>query len=420
MARRLLVIEDSKSIAAVIAKMGASLGYQVTQAYSFAEVKALLNQDQAFDVATVDYSLPDAINGEVIPYVLQHNIPSIVMTGRMDDATRKKILNLPVVDYITKENAQAYHYLLRILHGQLSNRSIGVLVVDDSMTARNHVIQLLKRRNFNVIGVADGTKALQALAKFSHIKIVVTDQEMPGMDGIELVQKIRKQYAKNELIIIGLSGANRSFQSARFIKNGADDFLRKPFCPEEFYCRIMQNIEKLDYLKKIENAAQTDYLTGLYNRHHFLEQAVKIHKDLGEHNQSYMLVSLQINDFKQINDKQGHEIGDQILIALAGILNDDFKGQLAARFGGALFGLLVSGNTAQSLEQKLEALRDKAAKQVINLESGSVSFTLSLGGVILDAKHSIPVLLKQSEKALHQSIKDGGNKLNIDGFIALG
>jgi CheY-like chemotaxis protein len=253
MSQRLLVVEDSKSIALVIEKMAVSLGYSVTIAHTFAEVKVLLAQQHSFFLATVDYGLPDAPNGEVVPFILQHDIPSIIMTGRIDDTTHKKLLNLPIIDYITKENAQAYHYLLRILHGQLNNQKVGVLVVDDSLASRNHVCQLLKRRNFTVYDVDDGTKAVKKLYEQPDIKIVITEQDLTGMSGLELVQKIRAKHPINELIIIAVASAEKSFQSARFIKNGADDFLRKPFCPEEFYCRVMQNIEKLQYIEKLKN-----------------------------------------------------------------------------------------------------------------------------------------------------------------------
>ena len=72
--------------------------------------------------------------------------------------------------------------------------------------------------------------------------MVITDMEMPNMDGIALTNEIRKNYSRDQLAVIGISGAANGIHSARFIKNGADDFLRKPFCPEEFYCRITQNI----------------------------------------------------------------------------------------------------------------------------------------------------------------------------------
>jgi CheY-like chemotaxis protein len=253
MSKKLLVVEDSMPIALVIEKMAVSIGYVVTIAPTFAVVKLLLENEHDFFLATLDYALPDAPNGEVVPFILQHNIPSIIMTGRIDDATHKKLLNQPIIDYITKENAQAYHYLLRILHGQLNNPKVGVLVVDSALASRNHVCKLLKRRNFTVYDVDDGTKAVQKLEEQPDIKIVITEQDLTGMSGIELLQKIRAKHPINELIIIALASAEKSFQSARFIKSGADDFLRKPFCPEEFYCRVMQNIEKLQYIEKLKD-----------------------------------------------------------------------------------------------------------------------------------------------------------------------
>jgi diguanylate cyclase (GGDEF)-like protein len=252
--------------------------------------------------------------------------------------------------------------------------------------------------------VPDGTKALQALEQYPHIKMVITDQEMPGMDGIELVQRIRKKYAKNELIVIGLSGANRSYQSARFIKNGADDFLRKPFCPEEFYCRIMQNIEKLDYLTKIETAAKTDYVTELYNRRYFLEQVKKIHKNLAGDKKIYMLVTIQVNNFKGINDQYGNEMGDQVLIALASLLNNHFDGQLSARFGGAIFGLLACGISPEDIDEALAVLKEQAGKQQVSFNGKNASFSITLAGVMLTATDSVETLLKQSAEALQRAL----------------
>jgi PleD family two-component response regulator len=332
--KHLLVVEDSNHVAKVIEHIATTLGYRVTVAPTFAEVKTLLAKEHDFFLATIDYRLPDAPYGEVIPFVLQHQIPGIVMTGRMDDKTRSKILNLPVVDYITKENTQAFHYLARILKYQLTNRRIGILVVDDSLTARNQICQLLRRRNFKVIGVPDGTKALEALKENKIIKMVITDQEMPGMDGIELVQKIRKEHTKNELIVIGISGADKGYQSARFIKNGADDFLRKPFCPEEFYCRVTQNIEKLQHLEEIQKAADTDYPTELYNRRYFFTNSAKMLKQAVKTKQLYVLIMLDLDHFKSVNDTHGHDVGDVLLVEFSKLMLQHFPEDLVERLGG--------------------------------------------------------------------------------------
>jgi len=118
MSKKLLVVEDSRPIARVIKQIAESLNYQVTLATCLAEVEALLQGgENKFFAATIDYALPDANDGEAISCVLSHGIPSIVMTGKMDETTRQKILSQPVIDYIPKENSQAFLYLKRIFIG---------------------------------------------------------------------------------------------------------------------------------------------------------------------------------------------------------------------------------------------------------------------------------------------------------------
>ena len=415
MAKNLLVVEDSAPVATVIEHIGKSLGYQITIARSFAEVKKILSKEHNFFLATVDYCLPDAYEGEVIPFILQHQIPSIVMTGRLDEKTRAKILNLPVVDYITKENSQAYHYLLRILKYQQTNMRVGVLVVDDSLTARNQVCQLLRRRNFKVYGVPDGTKALEALKAHANIKMVITDQEMPGMDGIELVQKIRKEHTKSELIIIGLSGADKNNQSARFIKNGADDFLRKPFCPEEFYCRIMQNIEKQQYLEEIEKAANTDYLTTLFNRRYFMDNATKMLKLAVKSGQLHVLVMLDLDHFKNVNDTHGHDVGDIVLQEFAKLALQHFESDLVARLGGEEFAILISGKEREFIEGQINSFIEATAQLSIQTKETTFNFTTSVGGMIVDPQTPLKTLLSKADEALYQAKETGRNKLVMMG-----
>lgn len=412
MSKHLLVIEDSGHVAKVIEHIAVTIGYKVTIAETLAEVKKLLSKEHDFFLATIDYRLPDAPDGEVIPYVLQHHIPGVVMTGRLDDKTRSKILNLPVVDYITKENAQAYHYLLRILKYQLTNQKIGVLVVDDSLTARNQVMQLLKRRNFKVIGAPDGTKALEILEQHDNIKMVITDQEMPGMDGIELVQKIRKMHNKSEIIIIGVSGADKSHQSARFIKNGADDFLRKPFCPEEFYCRIMQNIEKQQHLEEIQKAANTDYLTELYNRRYFFENAKKMLKKAIKSGEKYVLCMIDLDHFKKVNDTYGHDIGDVVLVTFAKLMKQHFAQDLIARLGGEEFAILIETKDAELLLAQLDVFRETVSETKVDAGNGvNINFTSSIGALKVDASKSLQDLMTTADQALYDAKETGRNKV---------
>lgn len=251
--KKLLIIEDSKSIAKIHFNIAKRLGLEPTVAYSYAETVEALNQSKDFFCAVIDYNLPDASNGEAIDYVIQMGIPVIVMTGMTNKAVRDWILKRPIIDYVPKDNKQDYVYLQQLLGQLLRNGDIKVLVVDDSRISRKMLCNQLQRQNYKVFEAVDGVHALTMLEQHSDIKLVLTDQEMPNMDGVTLTQQIRKTWGKEKLVIIGISGSKDNSLTARFIKSGANDYLHKPFCVEEFNCRLMHNIQYLENIETIRD-----------------------------------------------------------------------------------------------------------------------------------------------------------------------
>jgi len=414
MAQRLLVVEDSKPIATVIKQIGQSLNYEVVLATTLAQVEEILSVDTDFFAATVDYALPDALDGEAISCVLSHRIPSVVMTGKMDDTTRQKILAQPVIDYIPKENSQAFLYLKRVLSWQQTNSQNAILVVDDSSSARNHIVELLKRRNFTVYTANNGIQALEKLKQHKNVKMVITDLEMPEMDGIELTNEIRKKYSRELLAVIGISGASNGIHSARFIKNGADDFLRKPFCPEEFYCRITQNIESLNNIAQIQHAANTDYLTELANRRSFFNNAEQRIAEYTKRNIHYCLAVLDIDYFKKVNDTYGHDAGDQVLKVLALYMRKHFNAGLTARLGGEEFSILLHGLDTDQLYNKLDDFRRDISVSTMTSGDTQISITISIG-VVFDSREVLSKQMNEADNALYLAKDHGRNQVVISG-----
>ena len=121
----------------------------------------------------------------------------------------------------------------------------------------------------------DRDEALRLLQEQPDIDLFLVDHSMPGISGFELVKLLRQQMRRSELIILGLSADAKGSLSALFIKHGADDFLRKPFCPEELNCRVMSTLERRDLLRALKQAAQFDSLTGLHNRRSFYDNACR-------------------------------------------------------------------------------------------------------------------------------------------------
>jgi len=414
MARNLLVVEDSKPIASVIRQIGEALDFNVVLAKTLSEVEAILNTDQEFFAATIDYALPDAPDGQAIELVLANQIPSLVLTGKMDDKTRERILSLPVIDYIPKENSQAFLYLKRILHWQTTNSSIGVLVVDDSLSARKHVTELLKRRNFKTFGAKNGVEALEVLHANPNIKMVITDLEMPEMDGIVLTNEIRKNYNRDQLSIIGISGATSGIHSARFIKNGADDFLRKPFCPEEFYCRITQNIESLSHIEQIKHAANTDYLTDLPNRRAFFQQSQQFIAKCLKSNVPYCAAMIDLDHFKQINDNYGHEAGDHVLKVVSLYMRKYLGNSVLGRMGGEEFAVILAGVNEDQMYSKLDDFRRELSIQQVPFEDNAISVSVSIGAA-MNVKAAVAQQLNLADSALYNAKENGRNQVVIHG-----
>ena len=249
---KILLVEDSKMFAEILyLKIKQKFNCDVQIALSFKEASKILERDSDFFVALLDMNLPDAPDGEIVDYVIQYEISTVVFTGKFDDSLRNQIFNKKVIDYILKDNIHCIDYIIAPIDRLFKNRNIKVIVADDSKLTRSFIVKLLRNYKFQPIDVPNGEIALQLLREHKDIKLMITDYEMPVMDGFTLVEKVRQIYSKEELPIIGISGNEKPSLSAKFLKLGANDFLAKPFGEEEFYCRVVQNMETFESIQKL-------------------------------------------------------------------------------------------------------------------------------------------------------------------------
>lgn len=278
--KHILIVEDSKIVASFMKdNLELSPGFKVSLAHSLAETEAILQQDASrFFAATLDLHLPDATKGEVVDLVLGYGIPSIVLTSLIDQELRARIEAKGVLDYVLKSRdavRQVTDILLRLEH----NKGVKILMVDDSGVLRRVTSDFLSRFGFKVLEAANGKEALEVLEREQDVPLVITDYEMPEMDGFELCKRIREQAGRNELVIIGVSSHDEDLLSAKLLKAGANDFLAKPFQREELYTRIVNNLDMLDYISRINTSLAT--IRNLHGRmKRDLEAAAKLQQSL--------------------------------------------------------------------------------------------------------------------------------------------
>ena len=403
--RSILVIEDSPLVLKILAHLFRQQHeFEPVFCATLAEAEVMLETSaELFFAALVDLNLPDAANGESVDLVLRYRLPCIVLSGSYDERRRDDLLTKGVVDYVLKESQYSYEFAFRLLRRLDSNTAVKILIAEDSDATRNYIRHVLTPHRYRLLDARDGNEALRLLQEQPDIDLLVVDHSMPGLSGFELVQTLRQKLGRHDLSIIGLSADEKGSLSAKFIKQGADDFLRKPFCPEELNCRVVSTLERRDLLRALTHAAQYDALTGLRNRRSFQEQALEWFRQAEREGQTLSVAMLDLDHFKRINDEHGHTSGDSALVVFARALTRALPQDLVGRMGGEEFAL-VSRLPAEHLVQALDLLRRYCQAQTYAPGAPPLSFS---AGVFSGTPDDLEGFLHEADRRLYQAKRQG-------------
>jgi diguanylate cyclase (GGDEF)-like protein len=410
--QRILIVEDNKTLANLIAKkLHLAFDVEVDVAYKLSEAKLFLHRYSYF-VTLLDVNLPDAPNGEVVDYVLSKEAQVIVLSGNIDKSFRENMLKKNIIDYINKNGVEDINYIIQTIRRLEKNQNHKVLVVDDSVVFRKQMSSLLKNLFFKVVSVAHGEEAIAMLQTHQDISLVLTDYNMPVMNGLELTKEIRKSRNKNDLAIIAISSNNEDDITALFLKNGANDYINKPFLKEEFSCRVNNSIESLENIQLITHHANRDFLTGLYNRRYFFETMEEFMTQEEENHEQFAIGMIDIDFFKKVNDTYGHDTGDKAIIHLASILTSDTGHMdIISRFGGEEFCVVLKNINKFSAVDIFERLRSKVEKSsLLSSKGDEIRFTISIG-VTIYQEGSLEDAIDQADMKLYQAKHNGRNQV---------
>ena len=414
---RILVVDDNKALAKLIVmQMEKTIDEMaIDVAYSFAEAQMLINEhDKDYFMTILDLNLPDAPNGEIVDYALSKGLSAIVLTGSIDDETREKFINKDIVDYVYKGNMDDINYIFQMINRLSKNRQYKVLVVEDSLPFRNMIKKILTSLQFKVLAAAHGEEAMSYFADNPDINLIITDYRMPVKDGLEVLKEVRKEKDKNSLGVIVMTSPSEKTDASIFLKNGASDFIAKPFSKEELICRVNNTIEAMENINKIANFANRDFLTGVYNRRFFYSDVEEYVQAAEETNEPYAFAMIDIDYFKKINDTYGHDGGDRILKSIAKILNDNTKGSdIVARFGGEEFCVVLKKISQEEAVKFFVNLRAKVAENEVTIKKEKVKVTISIGVSFGNGHCEIDDMLEACDSALYTAKENGRNRVEI-------
>jgi len=410
--RPILVVEDQKSAAEYTAALLKDRwNCEIIIANSLRAAKeALQSTTPDIKVAICDLNLPDAPYGEVIDLMNDYGVAAIALTGAYGEELRSAMDKKGIVDFIPKTSVNAYEYAVALAGRVQKNFHTSVLVVDDSLSARalyKHMSEMLRLKVFTA---NDGKEALEMLKQHPEISLMLTDYAMPEINGYELTAKARSKFSKDQLAIIGISATSNDEVSSNFLKCGANDYLAKPFSYQEFLCRTHQNLDMLDLIQANRDAAQRDFMTGLYNRRFFFESASRVHADAKKKKHRLVAAMIDLDLFKAINDKHGHDCGDLVIKHFASILDTQLGAFLVARIGGEEFAVLLDEIKPGDARKQFEALRKIVKNSAVACGAVEISYTVSIG-LSDHSGETIDDLIKEADIALYKAKNNGRDQV---------
>jgi diguanylate cyclase (GGDEF)-like protein len=301
-----------------------------------------------------------------------------------------------------------------------------VLLVDDDELVVAQVQDRVASAGFEVHTALSGAAALLSMQEtFAHV--VVMDLKMPGMDGLALCRAIRERIWPSYVYIMLLTTEDAEEDILAGLEAGADDYISKRMSSAQLLARLRtaQRILRLeqslkDALLEKRRMTMTDPLTGAPNRRYFTRRLNRELERIRRFGGGLCVISLDIDHFKQINDRYGHTAGDAVLQEIVQRMRQCLPRSTdwCARMGGEEFVVVLEGTGLAGATIVAERLRLAIAAPPMRTKAGIIDVTVSIGVSEMEAtsdhkETSIESLMSLADRRLYQSKENGRNRVTL-------
>lgn len=290
-----------------------------------------------------------------------------------------------------------------------------LLIVDDERVNRTMLAELLGQQ-YRVLLAKDGHSALTIASREAHrLMLILLDVSMPGMDGYEVLAQLRSNEATAAIAIIFITGQSDAAAEEYGLRLGAADYVSKPIRPAVVSVRVRNQIQMAQQRRALERLAHVDGLTSLSNRRHFDDMLQRTSRRCMRTGEVLGLALIDIDHFKQYNDQYGHLQGDEALKSVAATLAHHARRSfdIAARFGGEEFALILPGNTEP--QTLVEQFRESVAELGIAHAASGTAKHLTVSCGVLTIPQPTPETfeewLQKVDELLYKAKTQGRNQV---------
>lgn len=302
-----------------------------------------------------------------------------------------------------------------------------ILLVEDDVITRRLIARLLRQAGYEVEEASDGTEAFERIQQ-KFFPILITDWEMPGMDGVTLCRRVRELELESYVYVLLLTGRDSKSHLIAGLEAGADDYVIKPPDESELFARLKTGARVFALEQKLLAANErnrllsvTDALTGAYNRRYLMEELPGELERCRRYRRALSVVMGDIDFFKKINDGYGHAAGDEVLKQFVELTQRSIRagGDWIARYGGEEFVIVMPETSHAGALQATEKIRAAIAAQSFATGAGTLNATASFGVATfevdaVDLPNSIDSLIALADTRLYQSKHTGRNRVTGD------
>jgi diguanylate cyclase (GGDEF)-like protein len=330
------------------------------------------------------------------------------------------------------------HRLWTLKKGGHMIRKGTILVVDDTHANLKLLTDVLAAEGYQV-HPADSGKIALASVKAMPPELILLDIRMPGMDGFEILRRLKAQEESRDVPVIFLSAVTEVEQRVEGLKLGAVDFISMPFQREELLTRVQTHLdlfqlrarltrqaadllraneqlrseidERKRHEEKLEYFALHDALTGLLNRRS-LEEMLNRTIARAKRGVVSSLLYMDLDNFKEVNDTVGHAAGDEVLNTLSDLLKAELRTEdVIFRLGGDEFAVLLEGMDSRESLPAAERLREVVEAHPFEPEGRVFRLSLSIGMIEIDGTLATGGLLSHADTAMYRAKERGKNRV---------
>jgi two-component system cell cycle response regulator len=293
-----------------------------------------------------------------------------------------------------------------------------ILIAEDDPVSRRVLEANLVEWGYDVMIASDGSEAWELLQKPGAPNLVISDWMMPHMDGLELCRRIRQMEKSGYIYFIILTAKGRKEDIIEGLEAGADDFLIKPFDRQELKYRAKIGERIINLELRILELANTDALTGVLNRRAFMERMEQeIHRSLRE-GVPFSLILTDIDYFKKVNDRHGHQVGDLVLQRFTERLSESSRPyDFVGRYGGEEFVVCLPGADISQAGSVAERMRRRVEEMRITLPDSqqSIRITGSFGVASFRAgsEETVDLITGRADDTMYRAKREGRNRVCV-------